>query len=178
MTAITSANYMAEKLRPYYRILFSGKKKGRVAHECIIDLRKFKIHAGISVEDVAKRLMDYSLHAPTMSWPEPGTLMMEATESESKKELDRFCSALIAIREEIRQAEKNPAMRELLKAAPHCLEDLLSDKWPRPYSKKQAFYPLPWLRERKFHLPVSRIDNAFGDINPVCSCPPWAEDEE
>ena len=178
MTAITSANYMAEKLRPYYRILFSGKKKGRVAHECIIDLRKFKIHAGISVEDVAKRLMDYSLHAPTMSWPEPGTLMMEPTESESKKELDRFCSALIAIREEIRQAEKNPAMRELLKAAPHCLEDLLSDKWPRPYSKKQAFYPLPWLRERKFHLPVSRIDNAFGDINPVCSCPPWAEEDE
>ena len=170
-TAIMSANYIAEKLRPHYRILFANAK-GRTAHECVIDLRKFKHSAGITAEDVAKRLIDYSFHAPTMSWPVAGTLMIEPTESENKKEIDRFCAALISIKEEIQQAEKDKSQAGLLKKAPHHLEDLMKDPWPFPYSKQKAFYPLPWLKERKFWPPVSRIENAFGDIHPFCSCPP------
>lgn len=170
-TAIANANYIAEKLRPHYRILFTGKNN-RVAHECIIDLRKFKNSANITVDDVAKRLIDYSFHAPTMSWPVPGTLMIEPTESESKKEIDRFCSALISIKEEITQAEKDKTQVKLFKSAPHNLEDAMKEEWSFPYSKQKAFYPLPWLKERKFWPPVSRIENAFGDINPFCSCPP------
>ena len=169
--AIANANYIAEKLKPHYRILFTNKKK-RVAHECIIDLRKFKNKYNITVDDVAKRLMDYGFHAPTMSWPVPGTLMIEPTESENKKELDRFCSALIAIKKEMNQIETDRKQAQLLKSAPHSLEDALLESWPFPYSKEKAFYPLPWIKERKFWPPVSRIENAFGDIHPFCSCPP------
>ena len=170
-TAMANANYIAEKLKDHYRILFKGQN-GRVAHECIIDLRKFKNSANITVDDVAKRLIDYSFHAPTMSWPVPGTLMIEPTESENKEELDRFCSAMISIREEIRAIEERKNKGELIKSAPHNLEDVLVERWSFPYSKQKAFYPLPWLKERKFWPPVSRIENAYGDITPVCSCPP------
>ncbi len=167
--AIANANYLAKKLQPFYRILFKGKK-GRVAHECIVDFRKFKNTAGITIDDIAKRLIDYSFHAPTMSWPVPGTLMIEPTESESKKEIDKFCSALISIKKEIEETEKNPKF-SILKNAPHTLEDALKENWPFSYSKKQAFYPLNWIKERKFWPAVSRIENAYGDINLICSCP-------
>ncbi len=173
MTAIANANYMAEQLKKGYSILFKGKNN-RVAHECIIDLRKFKFSANITVDDVAKRLMDYSFHAPTVSWPTAGTLMIEPTESESKKEMDRFCSALLSIRKEIEDIEKGGSPT-LLKSAPHNIEDAMSD-WPFPYSKQKAFYPLPWLKGRKFWPPVSRIENAFGDIQPFCSCPPLLDE--
>ena len=170
-TAMANANYIADKLKDHYRILFKGQNNF-AAHECIIDLRKFKNSANITVDDVAKRLIDYSFHSPTMSWPVPGTLMIEPTESENKKELDRFCSAMISIREEIKEIEEKKNKGGLIKSAPHTLEDALGEKWPFPYSKQQAFYPLPWLKERKFWPPVSRIENAYGDINPFCSCPP------
>ena len=170
-TAMANANYIANKLKNHYRILFKGQNDC-VAHECVIDLRKFKNSADITVDDIAKRLIDYSFHAPTMSWPVPGTLMIEPTESESKKELDLFCSAMISIREEIKEAEEKKNKGELLKSAPHNLEDALMEKWPFPYPKQKAFYPLEWLKERKFWPPVSRIENAYGDINPFCSCPP------
>ena len=124
------------------------------------------------MDDVAKRLMDYSFHAPTMSWPVAGTLMIEPTESESKREMDKFCEALIAIKGEIAEAEKDKAQNRILKSAPHTLEDALREEWPFPYSRQEAFYPLPWIRERKFWPPVSRIENAYGDIQPFCSCPP------
>ncbi|MCY4321940.1 MAG: aminomethyl-transferring glycine dehydrogenase [Bdellovibrionaceae bacterium] len=169
--AMANANYIAEKLKDHYRILFKGQNN-LVAHECIIDLRKFKNSANITVDDVAKRLIDYSFHSPTMSWPVPGTLMIEPTESESKEELDRFCSALISIREEIKEVEEKKNKGELIKSAPHNLEDAMMEKWSFPYSKQKAFYPLPWLKQRKFWPPVSRIENAYGDINPFCSCPP------
>ena len=174
--AMANANYVAEKLRPHYRILFTDRN-GCVAHECIVDFRKFKNTANITVEDVAKRLMDYSFHAPTMSWPVPGTLMVEPTESESKGELDKFCSALISIKKELEAAEKDPDKKALLKNAPHTVEDLTAENWPFPYTKSTAFYPLPWIRERKFWTPVSRVENAFGDINLFCSCPPWEMEE-
>ena len=175
MTALANANYIAERLKTHYRILFKGKS-GRTAHECIIDLRKFRFSANITVDDIAKRLMDYSFHAPTVSWPAPGSMMIEPTESENKKELDRFCEALISIRGEIAQAETDTAQKALLKNAPHSIEDLLKETWPFPYSKQQAFFPLPWVKERKFFPPVSRIDNAYGDIQPFCSCPPVFEE--
>ena len=171
-TAIASANYLAERLRPHYRILFTGRNQ-KAAHECILDLRKFK-RAGITVDDVAKRLMDYGFHAPTMSWPVPGTLMAEPTESESKGELDRFCEAMIEIRKEIAAREDSPKSPSPIKFAPHTMEDALAEQWPFPYSKQKAFYPLPWVKERKFWPPVSRIENAHGDINLFCSCPPVA----
>lgn len=167
--AIANANYIATKLKSHYRILFSGKNN-RVAHECIVDFRKFKNSVDITVDDVAKRLIDYSFHAPTMSWPVQGTLMIEPTESETKAELDKLCSALISIKEEIQYAEKNS--NTLFKSAPHTLEDAMQDKWPFAYTKQQAFFPLSWVRERKFWPPVSRIENAFGDIHPFCTCPP------
>ena len=170
-TAMANANYIAEKLKGHYRILYKGSKN-RVAHECIIDLRKFKNTANITIDDVAKRLMDYSFHSPTMSWPVPGALMIEPTESESKKELDRFCSALISIRREIQDIEEGKTKADLLKSAPHNLTDLMKKEWDFPYSKQQAFYPLNWIYERKFWPSVSRIENAYGDIHPFCSCPP------
>jgi glycine dehydrogenase len=171
--AILNANYIAQRLEPYYPVLYRGKQ-GRVAHECILDLRPLKKTAGIEVEDIAKRLMDYGFHAPTVSWPVPGTLMIEPTESESKAELDRFCEAMIAIRAEIAAIEAGAAdlQTNILKGAPHPAEMLLSDSWQCPYSREQAAYPAPWTREFKFWPAVGRINNAYGDRNLVCSCLP------
>ncbi|MEZ4873784.1 MAG: aminomethyl-transferring glycine dehydrogenase [Bdellovibrionales bacterium] len=171
--AILNANYIAQRLKDYYPILYTGKND-RVAHECIIDLRPFKAKTGVDVNDVAKRLMDYGFHSPTMSWPVPGTLMIEPTESESKAELDRFCEAMISIRKEIDQVDKGdyPQDNNPLVNAPHSADDLIEDTWNRPYSQKQAFYPLPWVQENKYWPPVNRVDNAYGDKNLLCACPP------
>ncbi len=171
--AILNANYMAARLKEHYPVLYRGAK-GRVAHEFILDLRPFKASAGIEAEDVAKRLMDFSFHAPTMSFPVPGTLMIEPTESETKAELDRFCEAMIAIREEIRAIEEGGIDRQdnPLKNAPHTAEDVMSSEWSRPYTRDQAIFPAPWVKERKFWPYVGRIDNAWGDRNLMCSCPP------
>jgi glycine dehydrogenase len=169
--AIASANYIASRLEGYYPVLYKGKS-GRVAHECIVDLRQFKKSAGIEVEDVAKRLMDYGFHAPTMSFPVPGTLMIEPTESESKAELDRFCDAMIAIFGEIRAIETGEADREdnALKKAPHTAQDLAAEPWGRSYSRESAVFPAPWTREYKYWPPVGRIDNVYGDRNLFCTC--------
>ena len=166
--AILNANYIAERLDPFFPVLYKGHA-GLVAHECILDLRHFK---SVTVEDVAKRLMDYGFHAPTISWPVPGTMMVEPTESESKEELDRFCEAMIGIHAEIQAIESGQADRQnnLLKNAPHTADVLTADKWDRPYSREQAGYPAKWLREHKFWPAVGRIDNVFGDRNLVCSC--------
>lgn len=171
--AILNANYIARRLESYYPVLYKGKT-GRVAHECILDLRSLKKTAGIEVEDIAKRLMDFGFHAPTISWPVGGTMMVEPTESESKQELDRFCEAMIAIREEIAEIEAGKVDKEdnLLKNAPHTAESLLKSEWLHPYLREQAAYPAPWTREYKFWPAVGRIDNAFGDRNFVCSCLP------
>ncbi len=171
--AILNANYVAHRLEPYYPILYKGKE-GFVAHECILDLRQLKISAGIEVDDIAKRLMDYGFHSPTVSWPVAGTMMVEPTESESKEELDRFCDAMIEIREEIRAIEEERVDRtdNPLKNAPHTAQILLSDSWNHGYSREQAAYPAPWTREHKFWPAVSRIDNVYGDRNFVCSCLP------
>ncbi len=171
--AILNANYMARRLEDHYPLLFAGKK-GHVAHEFIADCRAFRKSAGVEVEDIAKRLMDYGFHAPTMSWPVAGTLMVEPTESETRAELDRFCEAMIAIREEIRAVEEGrwPRDDNPLKRAPHTLRAVTADRWDRPYSREQASFPLPWVREHKFWPAVARVDNAFGDRNLVCACPP------
>jgi len=171
--AILNANYMAARLSPHFPVLFSGTR-GRVAHEFILDLRPFKASAGIEAEDVAKRLMDYGFHAPTMSFPVAGTLMIEPTESESAAELDRLCDALIAIREEIRAIEEGRADRagNVLKRAPHTAEEVVADEWDRPYGRTQAAFPAPWVREHKFWPFVGRVDNVWGDRNLMCSCPP------
>ena len=168
-TAVLNAHYIKKRLEPYYRILFTGQ----TAHECIIDLRKFKYSAEVDVVDAAKRLMDYGFHSPTMSWPVPGTLMIEPTESEDKEEMDRFCEALISIRKEIEEIEKGLADKKnnLLKNAPHTLRDLCQEEWSFPYSKKRACFPLPYLNQKKFWTPVSRIQEAYGDIHLFCSCP-------
>jgi glycine dehydrogenase len=170
--AILNANYMAARLAEHYPVLYRGAK-GRVAHEFILDLRPFKASAGIEAEDVAKRLMDFSFHAPTMSFPVAGTLMIEPTESESKAELDRFCEALIAIREEIRAIEEGRSDRQdnPLKNAPHTAQDTLAESWDHPYSREQAIFPAAWVRERKFWPYVGRIDNVWGDRNLMCLCP-------
>lgn len=171
--AILNANYIAKRLEGAYPILYKGKQ-GLVAHECIIDLRQFKKTAGIEVDDIAKRLIDYGFHPPTMSWPVAGTIMVEPTESESLAELDRFCEAMLAIREEIRDIEAGRVDRQnnLLKHAPHTAAALLGDTWDRPYGRQQAAYPTTWTRENKFWPAVERIDNAYGDRNLVCSCLP------
>jgi glycine dehydrogenase len=176
--AIASANYIAARLQRYYPLVFKGRN-GLVAHECILDLRRFKKSAGVEVQDVAKRLMDYGFHAPTVSWPVPGTMMVEPTESESKAELDRFCEAMIAIYGEIRAVESGEADRldNVLKKAPHTAEDLLSAHWDRSYSPESAAYPLPWIRRHKFWPTVGRIDNAYGDRNLFCTCLPVEEFE-
>jgi glycine dehydrogenase len=176
--AIANANYIASRLAPFYPVLYKGKN-GMVAHECIIDLRQFKKSAGIEVEDVAKRLIDYGFHAPTMSWPVPGTMMIEPTESESKSELDRFCEAMLSIYGEIRAIETGEADREdnVLKFSPHTAQDLLADSWDRSYSRESAAYPAPWTREHKFWPVVGRIDNVYGDRNLFCSCVPVHEEE-
>jgi glycine dehydrogenase len=170
--AILNANYIATRLAPHFPIVYSGKG-GRVAHECIVDLRAIKEASGISVEDVAKRLIDYGFHAPTMSWPVPETLMIEPTESEAKTELDRFCDAMIAIRDEIRAVERGEvaAADSVLRHAPHT-PDLLLGEWSRAYSKELAFFPDHAVREDKYWPPVGRVDNVYGDRHVVCSCPP------
>ena len=144
-----------------------------MAHECIIDTRPFKESANVSVDDIAKRLIDYGFHAPTMSWPVAGTLMIEPTESESKAELNRFCEAMIEIRNEIREIEEGKAdpKNNVLVNAPHSLPHIVGDSWDHPYSRSQAAYPLPWVKTHKFWSPVSRVDNAYGDRNLVCTCP-------
>ncbi|MBK6768471.1 MAG: aminomethyl-transferring glycine dehydrogenase [Ardenticatenales bacterium] len=171
--AILNANYIARRLQPHYPVVFTGAG-GRVAHECIIDLRGLKASAGIEAEDVAKRLMDYGFHAPTMSWPVAGTLMIEPTESESQAELDRFCEAMIAIRDEVRAIESGriAAADSPLKHAPHTAAAVTADAWDRAYTRAQAAFPAPWLRAHKFWPPTARIDNVYGDRNIVCVCPP------
>ena len=177
--AILNANYIATRLEPHYPILYTGKE-GRVAHECIIDVRHFKRDAGISVADIAKRLMDYGFHAPTMSWPVAGTLMIEPTESESKPELDRFCDAMIAIRQEIQAVIDGrwPQDNNPLVHAPHTADEISADAWDHPYSRQEAAFPVKWLRGAKFWPSVSRVDDAYGDRNLVCSCPPIESFEE
>jgi glycine dehydrogenase len=174
-TAILNANYMAKKLSAHYSILYTGKH-GRCAHEFILDLREFKAH-GVEAEDVAKRLMDYGFHAPTMSFPVPGTLMIEPTESESKAELDRFCDAMVRIRGEIASVVegKIDAKDNPLKNAPHTAGMVTGDAWSHPYTREEAAFPAPWTREKKFWPHVARIDNAYGDRNLVCLCPPLEE---
>jgi glycine dehydrogenase len=174
--AILSANYMARRLESHYPVVFTGLR-GRVAHEFIVDVRPFKKTADIEVDDIAKRLMDYGFHAPTMSFPVAGTLMIEPTESEPKAELDRFCDAMIAIREEIRAIEEGRADRRdnALKNAPHTAQTVAATEWDRPYSREQAAFPAPWLREHKYWPPVARVDNAYGDRNLMCTCPPMED---
>ncbi|MBI2714493.1 MAG: aminomethyl-transferring glycine dehydrogenase [Rhizobiales bacterium] len=171
--AILNANYIARRLDPHYPLLYKGRF-GRVAHECIVDLRPLKNSAGVSVDDVAKRLIDYGFHAPTMSFPVAGTLMIEPTESESKMEIDRFCDAMIAIREEIRSIEQGQALQDnnLLKNAPHTVLELADETWQRPYSRMQACFPKGVSATSKYWPPVNRIDNVYGDRNLICTCPP------
>src|SRR5207302_951093 len=155
-----------------YTVLYKGAS-GRIAHECIIDPRGLKASAGVEVEDISKRLMDYGFHAPTVSFPVPGTLMIEPTESEPKAELDRFCDAMIAIREEIRAVEEGRADRRdnPLKNAPHTARDVTAEAWGHPYTREVAAFPGPWLHAHKFWPAVARIDNTYGDRNLMCSCP-------
>jgi glycine dehydrogenase len=177
--AILNANYVARRLSEHYPVLYSGPR-GLVAHECILDLRPLRETSGIQVEDVAKRLIDYGFHAPTMSFPVAGTLMVEPTESESKVELDRFCDAMIAIRGEIRAIEEGRMDREdnPLKHAPHTAAVVGADTWPHAYSRELAAYPLESLREGKYWSPVGRADNVYGDRNLFCTCPPLADAAE
>ena len=173
LTAILSANYIAKKLNSHYPVLYKGKE-GLVAHECIIDLRPIKKTSEIDVSDVAKRLMDYGFHAPTMSFPVVGTMMIEPTESEPKAEVDRFIEAMISIRKEIQQVEdkKIDAHNNPLVNAPHTASLLMSEKWDKPYSREVAAYPLSYVKQNKLWPAVSRVDNAYGDKNIMCSCPP------
>ncbi len=174
--AILNANYMFKKLEKYYPVLFKGIN-GYIAHEFIIDIRPLREASGITEEDIAKRLMDYGFHAPTMSWPVPGTMMIEPTESESKDELDRFCDAMISIKNEIDEVEKGNIDKDNnpLKNAPHTAEYSLSEKWDHPYSRKDACFPGAWQKEYKYWPSVNRVDNAYGDRNLICSCPPVEE---
>lgn len=170
--AILNANYVKERLSEEHPILYSGAN-GRCAHEMIVDFREFKA-GGIEVEDVAKRLMDYGFHAPTVSFPVPGTLMIEPTESETKDELDRFCDAMHSISKEIEEviSGQADAQDNVLKNAPHTAVMVMSDEWSHPYSREKAAYPLPYIRESKFWPSVARVDNAYGDRNLICSCLP------
>jgi glycine dehydrogenase len=174
--AIVNANYMMAKLKDSYKVLYLGLNR-RVGHELIFDMREFKHSCNIEVEDIAKRLMDYGFHAPTVSFPVPGTLMVEPTESESKVEIDRYCEALLSIREEIREIEQGKFSKEenVLKHSPHTLASVVSDNWNFSYSREKAAYPLPFTREGKFWPSVRRVDNAYGDRNLVCSCLPIEE---
>jgi glycine dehydrogenase len=169
--SILNANYLKAKLEKSFTVLYQGKN-GRVAHELLLDCRAFK-KPGIEVEDIAKRLMDYGFHAPTVSFPVAGTLMIEPTESESLRELDRFCDALLSIRHEIDEVEKGLADRtdNVLKNSPHTIYEVSSDEWHHSYSREKACFPLPWVKENKFWPAVSRVDNAYGDRNLICTCP-------
>ncbi len=173
--AILNANYVAQRLRPHFPVLYTDAN-GLVAHECIVDCRPFGAEAGIMVEDVAKRLQDFGFHAPTMSWPVPGTLMIEPTESETKAELDRFCDAMIAIREEVRAVAEGRLDRadNPLKHAPHTAAEVLATEWAHAYPREQAAFPLPWVRAAKYWPPVKRVDNVYGDRNLQCTCAPVA----
>jgi glycine dehydrogenase len=170
--AILNANYISRRLEKHFPTLY--RNRGLVAHECILDLRAFK---QVTAEDVAKRLMDYGFHAPTLSWPVAGTLMVEPTESESKFELDRFCEAMIAIHAEMTAVETGAADAKdnLLKNAPHTADQVAADEWHRPYSREAAAFPVPGLREFKFWPPVARVDNVYGDRHPICTCAGMSE---
>jgi glycine dehydrogenase len=180
-----SANYIAARLHEHFPVLYSGGhaglKGGGVAHECILDLRALAKSSGVGAEDVAKRLIDYGFHAPTLSFPVAGTLMVEPTESEPRIELDRFCDAMIAIRAEIAKVESGPSRGgwpkddNPLKNAPHTAESLLKGEWTHPYSREEAAYPVPSLRRQKYWSPVGRVDNVYGDRNLFCSCVPMSE---
>jgi glycine dehydrogenase len=169
--SILNANYLKAVLEKYYPVLYQGKN-GRVAHELLLDCRSFK-KLGIEVEDIAKRLMDYGFHAPTVSFPVAGTLMIEPTESESLNELDRFCDAMKSIRNEIQEIENGMADKtdNVLKNAPHTINVVASTDWNHSYSREKACFPLEWVKENKFWPSVSRVDNAYGDRNLVCTCP-------
>lgn len=171
-TALLNANYMAHRLKDYYSLRYKNKN-GRVAHELLIDLSEFDKAAGLKVTDFAKRLQDFGFHPPTCSWPISTCMLIEPTESESLEEIDRFCDAMITIRKEAEDiiTGKQPKDNNLLKNAPHPMHVLMASEWNRPYSRQQAAYPVPWLRERKFWPTVSRIDDAFGDLNLICDCP-------
>jgi glycine dehydrogenase len=171
-TAIVHANYIAQRLKGHFEVLYTGRR-GTVAHECIVDIRPLKERSGITEEDVAKRLIDYGFHAPTMSFPVAGTLMIEPTESESLTEIDRFCDAMLGIREEIRSVEDGrfDPINNPLKNAPHTLDDVTASEWNRPYSREQAVWPVSSLRADKYWAPVNRVDNVYGDRNLICSCP-------
>ena len=171
--AVLSANYVARRLAPHYPVLYTGRA-GLVAHECVIDLRPITASTGVTNEDVAKRLVDYGFHAPTMSFPVAGTLMIEPTESEDLSELDRFCEAMIAIRHEIEQVGSGEYDRDdnPLKNAPHTAEMLIAGEWKHPYDRAEAAYPVPGGRQGKYWPPVRRIDQAYGDRHLVCACPP------
>jgi glycine dehydrogenase len=179
--AILSANYVAARLAGHYSIHFSGGhasiRGGGVAHECILDLRPLKDSSGVSAEDVAKRLIDYGFHAPTLSFPVAGTLMVEPTESEPLVELDRFCDAMIAIRGEIRKVEKGDWPRDdhPLRHAPHTAQAVSADQWTHAYRREEAAWPIAALRRGKYWAPVGRVDNVWGDRNLFCSCPPMAD---
>ncbi len=177
--AILNANYIKKKLKGHYEVLYQGTNE-TVAHEMIIDCRDFNKKAGIEVTDIAKRLIDFGFHAPTVSFPVAGTMMIEPTESEGKAELDRFCDAMIQIREEINKIETNSYDKDdnPLKMAPHTALELTADEWVHSYSRKEAAYPLDYLRTNKFWAPVARVDNAYGDRNLICSCPSISEYSE
>lgn len=171
--AILNANYIKARLQKDYKVLYQGKR-GRVAHELIVDLREYKNSANIEAEDVAKRLMDYGFHAPTMSWPVVGTIMIEPTESEDKNELDRLCDALLSIREEILEIAngKADAVDNVMKNAPHTAAVITADEWNHAYGRQKAAYPLSWIQVRKFWPSVGRVNNSYGDRNLICTCPP------
>ena len=177
--AILNANYIATRLEGAYDVLYKGRN-GRVAHECIVDIRPIKEKSGITEVDIAKRLMDYGFHAPTMSWPVGGTIMIEPTESESKAELDRFCDALLSIRDEISAVESGNVSADdcVTHRAPHTMDDLVDANWDRPYSRETAVFPSPQTREAKFWPSVNRVDDVYGDRNFVCSCPPMSDYED
>merc|ERR1711966_492036 len=177
--AILNANYMSKRLEEYYPVLFSGKND-TCAHEFILDMRPIKDATGIEVEDIAKRLMDYGFHSPTMSWPVAGTLMVEPTESEDLAELECFCDAMLAIRSEIDDVGSGRLSLEdsPLRNAPHTSEDILSETWGRKYSREVGAYPAPWIKANKFWPSCGRVDNVYGDRNLVCTCPPLSAYEE
>jgi glycine dehydrogenase len=174
--AILSANYIAKRLQDAYPILYKDSQ-GFVAHECILDTRVVKDSAGVTVDDIAKRLIDYGFHAPTMSWPVAGTLMIEPTESEPLAELDRFCDAMIAIREEIASIENGESAADdsVLRYAPYTVEAVTANEWPHAFSRQQAAFPIASLKKDRYWPPVARIDNVYGDRNLVCSCPPLSD---
>jgi glycine dehydrogenase len=174
--ALLNANYIAKRLDPHFPVLYRNAR-GRVAHECIVDPRQLKTTCGVTVDDIAKRLIDFGFHAPSVSFPVPGTLMIEPTESESKAELDRFCDAMIAVRREINDVESGRYSIEdsPLRHAPHTVHDIADDKWARAYSRSEGCFPVGSPRTDKYWSPVSRINNSYGDRNLVCSCVPTSD---